>query len=99
MLSTQHNARIHLFASIFVVVAGLFYGVDRYEWGLLILAIASVWSAEALNTAFEFLCDVSSPEFHPIVKNAKDVSAGAVLICAIGAVIIGTLVFAPYIFS
>jgi len=58
-------------------------------------AIVSVWTAEALNTAFEFLTDVASPNFHPIAEKAKDVAAGAVLITAFGAVIIGGLVFWP----
>jgi diacylglycerol kinase (ATP) len=55
----------------------------------------AVWTAEALNTALELLADVASPEFHPLVEKAKDVAAGAVLISAIGSVIIGLLVFGP----
>ena len=55
----------------------------------------AVWTAEALNTAFESLCDVASPEFHPLVERAKDVAAGAVLISAIGAVAIGLAGFRP----
>jgi len=62
-----------------------------------VLAIVSVWTAEAFNTAFEFLADVSSPGFHPLVKKAKDVAAGAVLIAAIGAAVIGLLVIGPYV--
>jgi diacylglycerol kinase (ATP) len=53
--------------------------------------------AEALNTALEFLCDVASPQFHPMVKHAKDVAAGAVLISAIGAVAVGLLIFLPHL--
>ena len=59
----------------------------------------SLWTAEALNTAFEFLADVASPDFHPLVKHAKDVAAGAVLISAVGSVIIGMLVFGPYVLA
>jgi diacylglycerol kinase (ATP) len=65
------------------------------EWVALVLAIVAVWTAEALNTAFEFLCDVASPQFHPLVAKAKDVAAGAVLICAAGALAIAAVVFAP----
>jgi diacylglycerol kinase (ATP) len=61
----------------------------------LIVAIVVVWTAEALNTALEFLCDVASPEFHPLVEKAKDVAAGAVLISALGALGIGVLVLMP----
>ncbi len=95
MLRTQHNAWIHLASTITVVAAGLWFGVSREEWIWLVLAIVAVWTAEALNTAFELLCDVASPEFHPVVKQAKDVAAAAVLITALGATIVGLLVFAP----
>ena len=95
MIRTQHNAWIHLASSITVVSAGLWFAVPREEWAWLVLAIVAVWTAEALNTAFEVMCDVTSPEFHPLVKQAKDVAAGAVLIAALGATIIGLLVFAP----
>ena len=62
-----------------------------------VLAVVGVWTAEALNTALEFLCDVASPEFHPLVEKSKDVAAGAVLIAALGAVAIGILVFGPHV--
>lgn len=95
MLGSQHNAWVHLAATVAVVIAGLFLRLQANEWCWITLAIMSVWTAEALNTAFEFLTDVASPEFHPLAGKAKDVAAGAVLISAIGAVIIGFLVFGP----
>ena len=95
MLRTQHNAWVHLAATVVVVVAGLWFGIAREEWAWLVMSIVAVWTAEALNTAFEFLCDVASPEFHPLVKQAKDVAAAAVLIAGAGAAIIGLLVFVP----
>ena len=97
MLTTQHNAWIHAAATIVAVIAGIILRIRPAEWCWIVVAIILVWAAEALNTAFEFLCDVASPEFHPLVKKAKDVAAGAVLITAIGAVIIGLIVFGPYI--
>ena len=97
MLMSQHNAWIHAAATVTVIVAGLVCGVGRFEWLALVFAIVSVWAAESLNTAFEFLCDVAAPDFHPLVARAKDVAAAAVLICAVGAVLIGALVFAPYV--
>jgi len=96
MLKTQHNAWIHACATGAVTVAGLVFGVSKSEWCWLVLAIMAVWTAEAINTAFEFLADVASPDFHPLVKQSKDVAAGAVLISAIGSVIIGSLVFGPH---
>ena len=77
MLRTQHNAWIHLAATVVVIVAGVWFALSREEWVWLILAVVAVWTAEALNTAFELLCDVASPEFHPLVKQAKDVAAAA----------------------
>ncbi|MBI1210201.1 MAG: diacylglycerol kinase family protein [Alphaproteobacteria bacterium] len=97
MLRTQHNAWIHLGATIVVVAMGLFLGLTTEAWLALILAIVIVWIAEALNTAFELLCDVASPDFHPLVKAAKDVAAGAVLLSAIAAAVVGTIVFLPRI--
>lgn len=99
MLKSQHNAWIHAVATVGVIVSGVFFGISLSEWCLLVLAIMAVWTAEALNTAFEFLADVASPEFHPLVKKSKDVAAGAVLISAIGAGIIGILVFYPHVIN
>jgi diacylglycerol kinase (ATP) len=97
MLRTQHNAWIHAAATALTIVAGICFGVSAPEWAVLILSMMAVWSAEALNTAFESLADVAHPDFHPLVRRAKDVAAGAVLICAAGAVAIGLLVFVPHI--
>src|SRR5690348_14846540 len=82
VLRSQHNAWVHLVAAIAVIVLGSLCHLSRAEWCILILTMTAVWVAEALNTAFEFLCDVASPQFHPVVKQAKDVAAGAVLIAA-----------------
>jgi diacylglycerol kinase (ATP) len=99
MLRTQHNAWIHALATVAALVAGLALGISRGEWLAILLSIMAVWVAEALNTAFESLCDVASPEFHPAVERAKDVAAGAVLIAAIVAVWVGVLVFGPRILA
>jgi diacylglycerol kinase (ATP) len=97
MLRSQHNAWVHAFATIAVVAAGLLFRLTGAEWCWVVLAVVAVWTAEALNTAFEFLADAASPEFHPLVKSAKDVAAGAVLLAAIGAGVIGLLVFGPHL--
>ena len=95
MVASQQNAWIHAAATVVVIASGLLVGLSFSEWCWIVLAIVSVWTAEALNTAFEFLTDVASPNFHPIAEKAKDVAAGAVLLSAVGAVIIGVLVFWP----
>ena len=97
MLRSQHNAWLHAFASICILAAGMLLGLTDGEWCWIILAIMAVWTAEALNTALEFLADAATPEFHPLVKCAKDVAAGGVLISALGSVAIGLLVLGPHL--
>jgi diacylglycerol kinase (ATP) len=97
MIRCQHNAWIHLVATLIVLGAGFFLQVSGRDWCWIILAISIVWTAEALNTAFEFLADAASPNPHPLVRDAKDVAAGAVLITAIAAAIIGAIIFWPHI--
>jgi diacylglycerol kinase (ATP) len=97
VLVTQHNAWIHLAATLLVIIAGVYFSLTAAEWVWLVVAIVLVWVAEALNTAFELLCDVASPEFHPMVKKSKDVAAGAVLISAVGSIIVAAIVFLPYL--
>ena len=96
MISSQHNAWIHAAATVIVIAVSFYFHLTTAEWCWIILAIISVWTAEALNTAFEFLTDVASPEFHPLAEKAKDVAAGAVLISAIGSVLIGMVILGPY---
>ena len=90
------NARIHLFATCCVVIAGFFFGITRIEWCILILCIALVLAAEAANTAIEYLTDLVSPDYHKLAGKTKDVAAAAVLIAAIGAAITGIIIFVPY---
>ncbi|HSV12913.1 MAG TPA: diacylglycerol kinase family protein [Tepidisphaeraceae bacterium] len=97
MLASQHNAWVHAAATVLVTAAGLIARLDRAEWCWLVAAMMAVWTVEAINTAFEFLCDVASPDFHPLVEKAKDVAAGVVLLSAIGSVIVGLLIFAPHV--
>jgi len=97
LIQSQHNAWIHAFATMAVIIAGMLWGISKEEWIGIVLAIVVVWAAEALNTAFEYLADAVNPSFHPLVKNAKDVAAGAVLLAAIGAVVIGVIIFGPHL--
>ncbi len=97
MIRCQHNAWIHAAATAIAIVLGVFFKLSADEWCWIVLAIAIVWTAEALNTAFEFLADAASPNFHPAVRDAKDVAAGTVLITAVAAVIIGAIVFWPHV--
>jgi diacylglycerol kinase (ATP) len=93
VVTSQHNAWIHVAATLVVVSVGLWVQLSRLEWCSLVLAIVAVFTAEALNTAIEYVTDLTSPEFHVLAGKAKDAAAGAVLIAAFGAVLVGCLVF------
>jgi diacylglycerol kinase len=99
MLKSQHNAWVHATASVIILVVAALFHLSPHEWCWLVIAIMAVWTAEALNTALEFLANVASAEFHPLVAKAKDVAAGAVLISATGSVIIALLILGPYVLS
>ena len=91
----ENNARIHLIACILVVIAGVFFNISPTEWCFIVIQIGLVWSAEAINTAIEKLADVVSPDYHVAIKDVKDVAAAGVLILAISAVIVGSIIFIP----
>ena len=94
-LAGERNLQIHCLCSLLVLALACALQLDSRDWLWLIIAIVLVWSSELFNTAIEALCDVISPCFHPGIKQAKDIAAGAVLICAVGATIIGATVFIP----
>lgn len=95
MLREEHNAWIHCAAAVLVTVAGLLTGLSRTEWIAIVFAIGMVLGAEALNTSVERLSDVVQPERDERIRRAKDLSAGAVLFCAIAAAIVGLIIFLP----
>lgn len=95
LFKTQMNARIHLLATFFVLLLGWFFQISNVEWCLCIIAITSVLAAEAFNTALEYLTDLVSPDYHILAGKAKDAAAAAVLLTAIGAAIIGIIIFLP----
>ena len=98
-LRSEVHLRFHALATVVVIGLGLYCGITRLEWALLALAVAGVWTAELLNTAIEALTDLASPAWHPLAGKAKDVAAGAVLLAAAGAAVVGALVFGPHLFS
>lgn len=96
-IKTTHNAWIHIAAFIIVMLLGFYFNITNIEWMMLIFASGFVFSAEAFNTALEIDIDLTSPEYHPYARDVKDVAAGAVLISAVTAVIIGIFVFGHYL--
>jgi diacylglycerol kinase (ATP) len=95
LVQDEHNAWLHLAASIVVVGAGLLLEISLSEWRWLVLSIALVWLAEAFNTALEDLCDHISPDFHVAIGRVKDLAAGAVLVASIAAALIGLSTLLP----
>ena len=92
-LGSEVHLRFHAGATVVVIGLGFYLDLNHMEWALVALSIAAVWSAELLNTAVEALTDLVSPAYHPLAGKAKDVAAGAVLLAAIGAAVVGLIVF------
>jgi diacylglycerol kinase (ATP) len=95
--ATEHNAIIHLFITILVLVAALFFDVSKGEWIAIVLATGFVWVTELFNTAIERFSDLVSKDFHEGIKFIKDVSAAAVLVAAAAAFLTGVIIFLPKI--
>ncbi len=95
----EQNITFHLIAAIAVVAAGFFFNITHTEWMVVMLCIGTVISAELFNSAIERLVDLVSPEWQKIAGEVKDISAGAVLVTAIVAAIVGLIVFLPYVIA
>lgn len=99
MVMREHNARVHLAASIGVVSGGLVLKLSAGDWRWLLLSMALVWLTEAFNTAIEQLCDRIEPGFDEVIGRIKDIAAGAVLVASIMAAGIGFLTLGPSILA
>jgi diacylglycerol kinase len=95
VLKTQHNAWIHSVVATVIVALGLWVGLPPRDWAVIVLTIAMVFTAEFINTAIEAVVDLASPVHHPLAKVGKDVGAGAVLVSALAAVVVGLLILGP----
>lgn len=95
----EQNITFHLIAAIIVLAAGFCFGISRTEWMVVMLCIGTVIAAELFNSAIERLVDMVSPEWEKIAGEVKDIAAGAVLITAIAAAIVGIIVFLPYVIA
>lgn len=96
---TQRNSWIHLFAAITAIAMGFLFSITQLQWLFIVCAIGLVFTAEALNTAIEFLADFVSPEWNDKIGHVKDVAAGAVLFAAFTALAIGLIIFVPYLLA
>ena len=97
-LETQHNAIIHFCFTVVAFIAAVVFKISSTELIALVMVVGFVWFAEIFNTAVEAIMDHLSPQKHPAVKYIKDISAAAVLVAAITAFIVGTIIFLPKIF-
>lgn len=97
VLRSQRNMKIHLVLAGLAVAGGAFFKIARWEWGLLMLTVLSVLAAETINTALEKTVDLVTSEYHPLARTAKNAAAGAVLLTALNAVIMGFIIFYPHL--
>lgn len=95
LISKEHNAWIHCFATVCVVIAGFLLEISKMEWIACVIVIGAVLAAEAVNSAVEALADFVSPEYNEAIKRTKDLAAGAVLLMAIAAAVVGGIIFFP----
>ncbi len=95
LVKEEHNSRVHLFAMIFVIIAGSIFDISKNEWIAVIFAVGFVTATELINSAIEYMADFIYPERHDAIKRIKDLAAGAVLISALSALLTGLLIFIP----
>lgn len=98
-IKNTRNAWVHLIVMICVILLGFYFKINNTEWMMLIFSCGFVLVSEAFNTAIEIDMNLTSPDYHPYAKDTKDVAAGAVLLSAITAVIIGLIIFLPHIIN
>ncbi len=95
-IKREDHMKIHFLAALLVIGAGVYVNISAIDWCMLAFAIAFVMVTELINTAIEKLCDMVMPAPHPVIKYIKDISAAAVLVACIAAVVAGSIVFWPY---
>jgi len=95
--SSEANFKIHILFALAAIILGFLLNISPNEWIAIIICIAFVLAMEMINTAIEKLCDVVQQDIHPGIKKVKDITAGAVLVAAIGSFFIGTVIFLPKI--
>ncbi len=96
---TQHSIWVQLSIALMVIVLGWWFEISTAEWLFILFAIGFVLSAEIFNSAIESLVDLVSPEYNSLAGKIKDMAAGAVLVAAITAAIVGLLIFVPRILN
>lgn len=98
MLKNERNFQLEVMALIINIILILIYKVDKAEASLILILSATVLCAEILNTAIEKICDIVEPNYDPKIGIIKDIAAGAVVLLAITAIVVGLLVYPKYVF-
>lgn len=98
LLKHEHSFQVQFVLAIIMCIAGYFFGITKTEWLFQFLAIGLIMTAEGLNSAIEAMADFVHPDFHSKIGHIKDIAAGAVFVAAITAIIIGGIIYFPYIF-
>lgn len=96
-LKQERNMRFHAISAVIVIAFGLFFSITKIEWLFILVSIGGMFSLELLNTAIERVVDLVTNEYKPLAKQAKDIAAGAVFIFAIITLVIGIVIFSPYV--
>jgi undecaprenol kinase len=96
-IQNERNMRFHLISSLIVLVVSVYFSISRIEWLFVFFAIGGMFALELMNTAIERVVDLVTVEYHPLAKQAKDIAAGAVFVYAILSVIVGIIIFLPYV--
>ncbi|WP_404443768.1 diacylglycerol kinase family protein [Sutcliffiella horikoshii] len=99
VLRTERNIKVHVFLAFVMIGLSLFFQITKVEWLILFLVIAGMFVIEIINTAIENVVDLVTEEYHPLAKTAKDVAASAALVFACISVIIGVILFGPYLLT
>lgn len=94
-IKSERNMKIHLIVMLLVIIAGIILKINALEWKICIILFSLVIAGELFNTAIEAIVDMVMPDIHPKAKIAKDAAAGGVLVLAIGAAVIGIMIFVP----
>ena len=95
----EQNFKVHTLAAILALLLGYLLKISPWEWCFLVVVIALVFAFEMANTAIEKLCDVEEPNQNETIRAVKDISAGMVLVCAVGALVVGIVIFLPKIIA
>jgi len=96
LVQSEQNFRVHLIASVVVIVLGIYFHIKIWQWCLVALMIGFVLILEILNTVFERMMDMLRPRLHVYVGDIKDMMSAVVLVASIASAVIGLLIFVPY---